>query len=234
MTEATTESEDSLRLSNTSNSDLACDSPIMRVLMHVHESVWPFDAHLVERAKHSEIGRRMLANALMPVAPHLFGLPMPVASKSRRAGDAANIAELNPWICLSQEQLDAHVLDFGALLFAGAIRSTIIRKPLQILRQALGEDRYAMILRADLSGVDQAWQERAKRLFNASILLPETLLPLLRHEGSQELLNLYGARDHYFLERLKLAYPWVQAGDSVRLSQNLLDDYLLKSSLLPS
>jgi hypothetical protein len=193
-------------------------SLIQSALLSAQSLSWPdFENELVERAKQSAIGRRMLANALAKTAaPHLFG-SLEHLKPNEHAG----------WMALDEHSLDARILDLGALLFADAIRSTVVRQALQVLRSAIGETRYAMILKADLSDVDHAWQKRAKTLFNAALNLPTSLEPLLRTEGAQELFNLLEHEHPMLRERVRLLYPRVFEGLRVRLSRALLQQYLL-------
>ncbi len=197
-------------------------SATREILLQARAECWPnWDPALVARAKQSALGRRMLANQLgQTLAPHLFWRFDPAALRQH-----AN------WLGVNNATLDRHVLDLGALLFAGAIRSTVLRQPLQVLRAAIGEDRYAMILRADLQGLDIQWQVRAKLMFNAAIKVPESLETLLRSEGAQELINVMAGLHPIVAERVQLEYPMVHAAGGSRISVALLQQHL--PALLP-
>ena len=82
------------------------------------------DAKLIEKARRTPLGQRMLARWLLADAPNLLA-PHPAG--------LSNVITL--W---SQERINHLVRDLGILAFAPAIRAEIGREPVRILKKALG------------------------------------------------------------------------------------------------
>ena len=153
----------------------------------------PDDA-LLERARASRAGRRLLARSLAAgAAPHLFGT-LPVALPAVLAGQG--------WLLLPGEVLRELAFDFGALAYAPAIRERIARADVLRLRAVLGARRYAEALKvADGQGHDT----QAIRAALASAMADdEVLANALRQRGWLEWSAFARARHPALAERVRL------------------------------
>jgi hypothetical protein len=154
---------------------------------------------LLDRARNSLLGRRMLARWLMrDIGGELF-FPRP---------DGAIAAAVLRW---PRPRLAALARDLGALAFAPAIRAEVRREPVRQLKRALGnsyllaldqqvwdgrcESEVATRLRADLTSALRAGQDA------------EVLNDLLDRHGRTELQAWAKQRDPALAEWLLLQYP---------------------------
>jgi hypothetical protein len=172
--------------------------------------VWPeYSAGLVQQAKTSQLGRRILAQALANgAAPALFG-----------GLGHIKLLQTQRWMAFDRSAMEHWALDLGALLFAPVMRLIVLRKPLIELKTAIGEERYARALQADLSQFDDAWVRSAKQLLQDALNVSGALVHLLISEGTQELLNQVS-------ERLRLQNPWLPRAGKPRLPRQLLSERL--------
>lgn len=161
---------------------------------------------LVEHARNSPLGRRMLALRIERAAPALFDLA---------AANDSGWVEQHPVALFSGERLRGATLDLGALAFSPALRARVDRSEVLRLREAIGAARVSFALSTDpwrgklSDGVRHcALAGFARVLDNA-----DAIAELLRQRGRVELFS-YAASQHPLLaERIKLAFPSAAAGE---------------------
>lgn len=161
---------------------------------------------LVERARSTPLGRRMLALRIERAAPSLFDLG---------AANESSWIEQHPAALFSGERLRGAALDLGALAFSPALRARVDRSEVLRLREAIGAARVSFALSTDPwrgavpDGVRHcALTGLARVLDNA-----DAIAELLRQRGRVELIT-YAANQHPLLaERIKLAFPSSAAGE---------------------
>jgi len=162
---------------------------------------------LVERARASALGRRMLAQRLQSESQPLFTL--------ESADDCAWVTQ-HPWALFSGERLRGTAFDLGALAFAPALRSKVNRRDVLALREALGIARLSFALAADPwqgAAAPEAVSHCAMAGLARVLGKPEAIAELVRQRGRIEL-YAYSANLHPLLgERIKLAFPPLSAGE---------------------
>lgn len=161
---------------------------------------------LVEHARSSPLGRRMLALRIESSAPELFQLAA--------ANDSAWI-EQHPMALFSGERLRGAALDLGALAFSPALRARVERSEVLRLRQAIGAARISFALATDPWRGAVPDGVRHCALVGLARVLDNTdaITELLRQRGRVELFA-YSANQHPLLaERIKLAFPPAAAGE---------------------
>lgn len=155
---------------------------------------------LVEYARSSSLGRRMLAVRLEAQAPLLFSL--------HAANDSAWVERHGPSL-FSGERLRGAALDLGALAFSPALRARVERTEVLRLRDVVGAARLSFAMTSD------PWRgpvpESVRHVANAGLARviddPDALAELLRLRGRIELFA-YSAQLHALLgERVRLAFP---------------------------
>lgn len=100
----------------------------------------PLDAALVDAARASPIGRRMLARRLSAAAPALFGRPPTVSAENMPASGAA----------YAEPPDEETLLELGARALSPWWRTLVARESVQHLRGALGASRYQRLLQHPL------------------------------------------------------------------------------------
>ncbi len=163
-------------------------------------------AALVERARISLIGRRMLALRIERSAPEMFDL------------SAANEAEWisrNPVALFSGERLRGAALDLGALAFSPALRSRVDRSEVLRLREAIGAARVSFALGTDpwSGAVPDDVRHCAMAGIGRVIDNAAAITELLRQRGRVELFTWAANRHPLLAERIKLAFPVASAGE---------------------
>jgi hypothetical protein len=161
---------------------------------------------LVERARTSPLGRRMLAQRLEQISPLLFDLA---------AANDSGWVEQHPASLFSGERLRGAALDLGALAFSPALRARVERSEVLRLREAIGAARMSFALTTDPwrgvipDGVRHCAMTGLARVIENADAIAE----LLRQRGRVELFT-YAANQHPLLaERIKLAFPPASAGE---------------------
>lgn len=161
---------------------------------------------LVERARASPLGRRMLALRLEQTAPSLFDLA---------AANDSGWVEQHPAALFSGERLRGAAMDLGALAFSPALRARVERSEVLRLREAVGAARVSFALSTDPwrgaipDGVRHCAMAGLARVLDDV----EAITELLRQRGRVELFT-YAANQHPLLaERIKLAFPSASAGE---------------------
>ncbi|MEP7042842.1 MAG: hypothetical protein ABI843_07245 [Dokdonella sp.] len=161
---------------------------------------------LVEHARSSPIGRRMLALRLVGESPALFGLPA--------ANEAAWI-ERHPAALFSGERLRGAALDLGALAFSPALRARVERNEVLRLREAIGAARVSFALSTDpwRGALPDAVRHCAMAGLARVLDDADAIAELVRQRGRIELFT-YAAGLHPLLgERVALAFPLASAGE---------------------
>lgn len=161
---------------------------------------------LVERARGSLLGRRMLALRIERAAPALFDLAA--------ANESAWI-EQHPAALFSGERLRGAALDLGALAFSSALRARVERGEVLRLREAIGAARVSFALSTDpwRGAVPEGVRHCALAGLARVLDNVGAITELLRQRGRVELFT-YAASQHPMLaERIKLAFPVVTSGE---------------------
>lgn len=164
------------------------------------------NAELVERARGSALGRRMLALRLQDEAPLLFRLDA--------ANDAAWI-ERTPVALFSGERLRGAALDLGALAFSPALRARVERSEVLRIREAIGAARLSFALSTDpwRGRVPEAVRHCAIAGLERALDDARALGELLRQRGRIELFT-YSSNLHALLgERVRLAFAPTRTGE---------------------
>jgi hypothetical protein len=169
---------------------------VQRVALDGAHPAWfrPLDAVLLERARASRAGRRLLARGLAGgAAPQLFGslaASLPVALAGQR------------WLLWPTPVLEELALDLGALAFAPAIRRRVERADVLRLRRVLGARRYADALKP-VAGRDEAG-DAMRDVLGAALAADDLLEAMLRRRGWIEWIAFASARHPVLVERLRL------------------------------
>jgi len=161
---------------------------------------------LVERARASRLGRRMLVRRLERESPLLFAL------------DAANDCEWiprHPWALFSGERLRGAAFDLGALAFAPALRAKVGRDEVLTLREAIGAARLSFVLSSDpwQRAVPEAVRHCAVTGLARVLDDAAALADLVRHRGRIELYAYSASLNPMLGERVKLAFAPLPAGE---------------------
>jgi len=161
---------------------------------------------LVEHARSSVLGRRMLALRLENEAPALFRLPA--------ANDSAWI-EQHPAALFSGERLRGAALDLGALAFSPALRARVERSEVLRLREAVGAARLSFALSTDpwRGGLPDAVRHCALAGLARVLHDAASIAELVRQRGRIELFTYASAQHPLFGERVALAFPPAAAGE---------------------
>lgn len=161
---------------------------------------------LVERARLSPLGRRMLALRVERSAPGLFDLA---------AANEAGWIEDNPVALFSGERLRGAALDLGALAFSPALRARVDRSEVLRLREAIGAARMSFALGTDPWRGAVPDDVRHCALAGLARVLdnPDAISELLRQRGRVELFTYAANRHPLLAERIKLAFPATAAGE---------------------
>lgn len=153
---------------------------------------------LVDRARQSRLGRRMLARRLAANgAPLLFGT-MPRSTPQAIA--------VSTWAGWPVEKLRAIALDLGAIALAPALRSLVRRETVLRIRRVLGESRYGLAL-ADGGERQAAVAARVRSTVTTALERDEDLDQLVRKRGFGEFLAFARAVHPVCAERLLLCEP---------------------------
>lgn len=162
---------------------------------------------LIEHARNSVLGRRMLALRLQDESPQLFRLPA-------AANDAAWIP-LHPAALFSGERLRGAALDLGALAFSPALRARVDRSEVLRLRSVLGAARIAFALGNDpwRGALPDAVRHCAVSGLARVIHDADALLELVRQRGRIELYAHASALHAMLGERIRLAFAPMPAGE---------------------
>lgn len=161
---------------------------------------------LIERARASALGRRMLARRLENESPPLFAI--------ESAGDCGWVTR-HPLALFSGERLRGTALDLGALAFSPALRARVHRDEVMRLRAAIGVARLSFVLSADpwQGVVPEAVRHCAMTGLARALDDTEALAELVRQRGRIEL-YAYSAQLHPLLgERVKLAFAPLASGE---------------------
>jgi hypothetical protein len=133
---------------------------------------------LVDRARASRLGRRMLARRLASHgAPVLFGT-LPRSTPQSIA--------VSMWALWPSQRLRAIAWDLGAIALGPALRAVVRREAVLRVRSVLGEERYALAL-ASAPNVATA-ADREHRVLSKSLASDETLGAAVRRLGFGEFL----------------------------------------------
>jgi len=162
---------------------------------------------LVERARASALGRRMLARRLQNESPPLFAI--------ESSSECSSWVARHPWALFSGERLRGTALDLGALAFAPALRARVNRNEVLLLRAAIGAARLSFVLSTDpwQGVVPEAVRHCAMTGLARVLDDADALAELVRQRGRIEL-YAYSALLHPLLgERVKLAFPPLPAGE---------------------
>ena len=162
---------------------------------------------LIEHARSTALGRRMLALRLQDESPQLFRLPA-------AANDAAWIS-LHPAALFSGERLRGAALDLGALAFSPALRARVERSEVLRLRSVLGSARLAFALGNDPwhGALPDAVRHCAVSGLARSIHDADALLELVRQRGRIELYAHVATLHPLLAERIRLAFAPMPAGE---------------------
>ncbi|HEY0178365.1 MAG TPA: hypothetical protein VGC30_01895 [Dokdonella sp.] len=161
---------------------------------------------LVERARSTPLGRRMLALRLEDEAPLLFGLS---------AANDASWIEHHPVALFSGERLRGAAMDLGALAFSPALRARVERSEVLRLREAIGAARLSFALAAD--PWHGAAPDSVRHVAGAGLARvidnADAIAELLRQRGRVEL-YAHATSLHALLgERVRLAFPPPPSGE---------------------
>jgi hypothetical protein len=185
-------------------------SIVAKALDSAHPACWPhYSEGLIQQARKSPIGRRMLAKELASTcAPTLMGrVAQPSLLMSER------------WALFDAPTMEKWTFDLGALLFAPLMRVIVARRQLQDLKIAVGEERYAAALNVDLVHFDENWIVAGRALLESALKIPDALVGMLHTEGAQELLNQVALIDIALGERVRLSYPWLPGSSKPRIAK---------------
>ncbi|WP_187471056.1 hypothetical protein [Luteimonas viscosa] len=174
--------------------------PLQALLADVHpawyadEAGQALDPQLVERARTSALGQRLLVRALPPA--FLDGLLAP------RPGDRTHMATPRRW---PPARLRALVRDLGVLAYAPLIRAEVRREPVRWLRATLGNSYLLALDRTVWDGrLDQATRARLSAEWETLLAAPGFLTDpsllgdLLDRQGRGEL-HAWASRRHRML-----------------------------------
>lgn len=161
---------------------------------------------LIERARMSPIGRRMLSLRIERSAPAMFDLS---------AANEAEWIERNPVSLFSGERLRGAALDLGALAFSPALRSRVDRSEVLRLREAIGAARVSFALGTDpwKGAIPDDVRHCAMAGIGRVIDSAAAIAELLRQRGRVELFSWAANRHPLLAERIKLAFPVIAAGE---------------------
>jgi len=161
---------------------------------------------LIERARTSTLGRRMLARRLENESQPLFAL----ASAS-----GCEAALQHPIAFFSGERLRGAAFDLGALAFAPALRARVARDEVLLMRESIGAARLSFVLSADPwpQGVPEAVRHCAMTGLARAMADAETLADRVRHRGRIELYAYSSNLEPLLGERVKLAFAPLTAGE---------------------
>jgi hypothetical protein len=164
----------------------------------LHPSWLPeIDAELIGTARHTELGRRWLANRLCVTRPLLFTLPCGVGPGS--AHELPRFARLR---AILREPAES-ALDLGSLALAARLRTVVNRPAVTRLRTMLGTQRYERALKASSSTTDTVELPWLSMQTSEEI---EVLVGQVLHHGAHEL-AAYAAGLHPALEEsVRLSY----------------------------
>jgi hypothetical protein len=161
---------------------------------YADEAGQALDPHLVERARTSALGQRLLVRALPP--EFLDGLLAP------RPGDRTHMATPRRW---PRARVRALVRDLGVLAYAPLIRAEVRREPVRWLRTTLGNSYLLALDKAIWDGrLDQATRARLSSRWEALLAEPGFLTDpallgdLLDRQGRAEL-HAWASRRHRML-----------------------------------
>jgi hypothetical protein len=173
---------------------------------------------VVDRARRSKLGRRLLARRLATSgAPILFGTlprttPQPIA--------------VSAWTTWPAERIRDIALDLGALALAPALRSVVGRDDVLRIRGVLGEERYALALAS--AALAPPGDERPHTLLARSLGSDEAFDAAVRQRGFGELIAFAHAVHPACAERVLLCeapgriaearVPWL---DGARVATHL-------------
>jgi len=161
---------------------------------------------LIERARASALGRRMLARRLADEAPSLFAL-----AGARGCEWAAH----HSWATFSGERLRGTAMDLGALAFSPALRARVGRNDVLRLRETIGAARLSFVLSTDPwnGTVPETVRHCAVTGLARVIGDADALAELVRLRGRIEL-YAYSANLHPLLgDRVRLAFPPLATGE---------------------
>lgn len=165
-----------------------------------HERFANLPPVLIERARRSRTGRRLLLRYLMPQTPQLF---------SGAVDFDADLLDRHPWAVWSGEHLRGAAADLGALALSPALRACVDRACVLRLRRAISAARFAFALSFDAwpAQVPEAIEKQARQALAKVIENPAAIAQLVARRGRIEL-TAYAER---FLpamaERVRLAFP---------------------------
>lgn len=166
----------------------------------LHPSRWPgVPATLLERSRHSGLGRRHLARAMLREQPRVFG------PDSGRWDDW--VAQ-EPWLAWPQPEIDTFTRELGAIAFGPAVRVTVERGEVLFLREALGLDAWRRAQAADPWGgpAPEAVRHMGRAAIQRCGRDAQSLRDAVYERGKIEFLGHAGRRDVRLAERLALAY----------------------------
>lgn len=155
-------------------------SALRTILAEAHPSWFGVEPALIEPARQSVVGRRLLARWLLAESAGALLAPMP--------GDAFGACALR-W---SRERVARMSRDLGALAFAPAIRAEVRREPVRRLKLALDTSYLLALDRTVWDGkADPVVASRLSRRLDQTLAAdPErndALFALLDHQGRGEL-----------------------------------------------
>lgn len=161
---------------------------------------------LVEYARSSPLGRRMLALRIERTSPMLFDLA---------AANDSSWIEQYPAALFSGERLRGAALDLGALAFSPALRARVERHEVLRLREAIGAARMSFALATDpwRGAIPEGVRHCALAGLARVLDNTEATAELLRQRGRVELFTYATNRHPLFAERVKLAFPPNAAGE---------------------
>jgi hypothetical protein len=169
---------------------------LQRVALDDAHPAWfgEMDAELVDQARRSTWGRRLLARSLARhAAPVLFGsLPavVPQALSSNR------------WMLLPGDQLGALALDLGAFAYAAAVRTRVERMDVLRLRRVLGRQRYAQTLASVEAGTVSTL--KMESALDTALASDGQLADVLYQRGLSEWIGFVAPMHPAAIERLRL------------------------------
>jgi len=164
----------------------------------LHPSWLPeIDAELIGTARHTELGRRWLANRLCVTRPLLFTLPCGVGPGS--AHELPRFARLR---AILREPAES-ALDLGSLALAARLRTVVNRPAVTRLRTMLGTQRYERALKTSSAATGTVELPWLSMQTSEEI---EVLVGQVLHHGAHEL-AAYAAGLHPALaESVRLSY----------------------------
>lgn len=176
-------------------------------------------AVMVEQAKASSVGRRVLLRSLLTRAGSLqtevFSLP-------------ANLLRDRPWVLWDDTRLHTSAADLGAIALAPCLRTRVDRTSVLRLRSALGSTRLSMALAFDsgMSTPKPEWKKASNGLA-AALDKVESIAALVARTGFRELLG-YAWRLHPAVgERVRLAFnpDWRTTSSGIWLPDEAIGRY---------